>query len=132
MKCKHKYSTNKKGVVEDLFCIEVGGVGGVRQDSLYDQLKDLMFVADSIGCYDASDYLRGVVEKIEDKQKTPSEPVEPRTTFCHKCPEKQIQQDLFDEKCQYIAGCNNLTPKEWDNKDHPCPLDGSKRIIKCP
>lgn len=33
-----------------------------RQDALKDQLRDLVSVADSLGCYDAADYLRRVSE----------------------------------------------------------------------
>jgi hypothetical protein len=34
-----------------------------RQDSLMDQLRDLIPVANRRGCYDAADFLRGVVEQ---------------------------------------------------------------------
>ena len=38
-----------------------------RQDSLYDQLKDLIPLANQEGCYDAADFLRRTVEDIEFK-----------------------------------------------------------------
>lgn len=119
MKCKHKYSTDKEGGVEDLFCVKVGGP---RQDSLYDQLKDLIFVADNIGCYDASDYLRGVVKKIEDKPPSPAQVAE-----CSKCSEKIIQQDMLDKRHNTIDGCTQMTKKEWGDKSIPCPITGRER-----
>ena len=38
-----------------------------RQDSLYDQLKTLIGVANEMGCYDASDFLQEQVDKIDKK-----------------------------------------------------------------
>lgn len=34
-----------------------------RQDSLTEQLKDLVFVANKLGFYDASDYLKLVIKE---------------------------------------------------------------------
>lgn len=122
MKAGHKYSTNKSGEVQDIFCIKVGNQ---RQDSLYNQLKDLIIVADNIGCFDASDYLKGVIENIEPKKPRTSAQV----ALCQVCKYKQVQQDMLDENKNAIVGCNNLTKKEWENKDIPCPLDGARRIF---
>lgn len=33
-----------------------------RQDSLEDQIKDLIYIANKFGFYDASDYLKDVIE----------------------------------------------------------------------
>jgi len=77
-----------------------------RQDSLYDQLKDLIGVANSIGCYDAADFLQTQVQKIENKNK-------PKLALCHKCDDKIIQPDLIDPKCTHICGCKNLSKQEW-------------------
>ena len=37
-----------------------------RQDSTTDQLKDLCIVANRLGMYDASDYIRSIIEKKKD------------------------------------------------------------------
>ena len=132
MKAGHLYPSqfNDKGEwedIKDVFAIEVGGQ---RQDSLYDQLKDLRLVADNIGCFDASDYLKGVIEKIEAKAKPeePEEPEEPkRFAFCHKCSEKMVQPDMLDNRCHIIAGCKKMTKKEWEGKT-PCPETGYPRL----
>lgn len=121
MKAKHTYKQKTNGDVQDLFCIEVNGQ---RQDSLYNQLKDLVGVANNIGCFDAADFLQERVKEIEAKATPDPEHV----AFCHKCSDKQIQTDMFDKRCFTIAGCNNMTKKEWDNKNIPCPLTGHRRI----
>ena len=123
MKCQHKYSTDKQGGVEDLLCISVGEQ---RQDSLYDQLKDLRIIADNIGCYDASDYLSGVISKIQSN--TREEPLP--EALCYLCPQQQVQQDMIAPLLETTVGCNYLTKKEWDNEHHPCPINGGKRILK--
>jgi hypothetical protein len=40
-----------------------------RQDSLIDQLRDLIMTANRLGMYDAADYLVGVVQQSEKKEK---------------------------------------------------------------
>jgi hypothetical protein len=51
-----------------------------RQDSLYDQLKDLIPLANKEGCYDAADYIRGIVEGIERKMENANDlPAETKT-----------------------------------------------------
>ena len=45
----------------------LSGQQGQRQDSTYDQMKDLIPVANRMGCYDAADYLKKVVESIEER-----------------------------------------------------------------
>ena len=37
-----------------------------RQDSTTDQLRDLCIVANRLGMYDASDYIRNIIEKRKD------------------------------------------------------------------
>ena len=69
--------------------------------------------------------IHDVIEKIKNKET----PQTTRLAFCHECPEKQVQQDLFDEKCNSIAGCNKMSRQEWNNKETLCPLNGCKRII---
>lgn len=34
-----------------------------RQDALNDQLRDLILVANKLGCYDAADYLKRVISE---------------------------------------------------------------------
>jgi hypothetical protein len=59
------------------------------------------------------------IEKIENKNIAP----------CHKCSNKIVQQDLFDKKFSYIAGCKQMTNKEWEN-NMPCPTTGLPHIRK--
>lgn len=127
MKAKHLYPSqfNNKGEwedVKDIFAIEVNGQ---RQDSIYDQFKDLKIIADNIGCFDASDYLQTLIKKIEDKQK--QKPIE--LASCDKCSEKIIQPDMLDERCSYIAGCKQMSKQEWES-NKLCPLTHKKRMGK--
>jgi len=90
-----------------------------RQDSLYDQLKTLIRVANEMGCYDASDFLKETVDKIENKGKV-------QIAFCCKCTNKMTQPNLFDTS-QELVGCSLLTKKQWENgmkngNQTNCPL----------
>jgi hypothetical protein len=114
MKARHIYNSTKTDddiVVTDTFSIEVEGQ---RQDSLHDQLKDLVRVAENIGCYDAADFLKTHVEKVEEKEPR-------RIDRCHRCDNKIIQQDMLDSNCSYLCGCKLMTKQEWE-KGKPCPL----------
>jgi len=106
--------------------VVITGINQQRQDALTDQIKDLIGVANAIGCYDASDFLQSELDRH--KPKEPKEPEEPkRFAFCHKCSEKMVQPDMLDNRCHIIAGCKKMTKKEWEGKT-PCPETGYPRL----
>jgi hypothetical protein len=47
--------------------------------------------------------------------------------LCHKCSDKMVQPDMLDEKCHIIAGCKQMTKKEWES-NAPCPASGHPRM----
>ena len=99
-----------------------------RQDSLHNQLKDLIRVANNIGCYDAADFLQAHLDKGKAKDKTP--PTQTPVAPCHECSNKMVQPDLLDPKCDHIAGCKRMSKQEWqkglvDDLQSNCPIEPS-------
>ncbi len=43
--------------------------------------------------------------------------------LCHKCDNKIIQPDMFDQEYTIIAGCKLISKQEWKkNNSKSCPL----------
>lgn len=98
-----------------------------RQDSLCDQLKSLVGVANNIGCYDAADFLQKHIDKVEIKKtKAPI-----NIPLCYKCSNKMLQPDLLNDSIE-LVGCKELTQTQWEEGNrqgeggvyyqHNCPM----------
>lgn len=101
MKAKHILTTDPEyNIIDHLDIV----VEGVRQDSLNDQLKDVIQIANEIGCYDAADCIANLFLN-KTTTKTPFD--------CETCDNKMIQPDMLDPKKSFISGCKLLGKKEW-------------------